>query len=110
MELFEQRAESLSEGESTAVEEICRRLDGIPSAIESAASRMASMAAAEVRIVSMTGSGCWSGSRRGLVATRRALRQAVRASYDLLSDDETHFLSVLGVPGGFDLQSACAIA
>ena len=37
------------------------RLDGIPLAIELAASRMASMTAREVRIGSIIGSNCWSG-------------------------------------------------
>lgn len=53
VKLFVERAQSkvsdaLTE-ETTAVEDVCRRLDGIPLAIELAASRMASMTASEVR-------------------------------------------------------------
>ena len=54
--LFVERAQHVSPrftvgdaGEAAAVVEICRRLDGIPLAIELAASRMASMTASEVR-------------------------------------------------------------
>jgi len=66
--LFVERACSVASGfsmahadEAGAVVETCRRLDGIPLAIELAASRMASMTAIEVRIVLITGSGCSSG-------------------------------------------------
>ncbi len=49
VELFVERARSVAHGFSAddagVVEEICRRLDGIPLAIELAASRMASMTA-----------------------------------------------------------------
>ena len=54
--LFVERARSVASGflvatpdEATTVVEICRRLDGIPLAIELAASRMASMTASDVR-------------------------------------------------------------
>src|SRR6478672_4267413 len=53
VQLFVERAQSMDARafaeELTTVEEVCRRLDGIPLAIELAASRMASMTAAEVR-------------------------------------------------------------
>src|SRR5262249_29639539 len=54
--LFVERSRSVASGfslnnadEAGAVVEICRRVDGIPLAIELAASRMASMTASEVR-------------------------------------------------------------
>src|SRR6478752_1287822 len=46
VELFAERARTLSADESTRAAEVCRRLDGIPLAIELAASRMESMTAA----------------------------------------------------------------
>ena len=76
--LFVERARSVAPrfsmampDEAGAVVEICRRLDGIPLAIELAASRMASMTAARCVIVSMTDSDCWSGRGAGWNATRR---------------------------------------
>ena len=54
-------------GEADAVVEICRRLDGIPLAIELAASRMASMTAGEVRDRLDQRFRLLVGSRRGSV-------------------------------------------
>ena len=92
---------------AAAVVEICRRLDGIPLAIELAASRMASMTAAEVRDRLDQRFQLLVGSRRGL-ERHQTLRQAVAWSYDLLDDAEKSLLTGCSVfAGGFDLQSAC---
>jgi predicted ATPase len=110
VELFEDRAQSSSADEANAVEEICRRLDGIPLAIELAASRMESMTATEVRDRLDDRFKLLVGSRRGL-ERHQTLRHAVAWSYDLLSDDETALLERCSVfAGGFDLQSAWSIA
>jgi predicted ATPase len=96
--------------EAAAVVEICRRLDGIPLAIELAASRMASMTASEVRDRLDQRFRLLVGSRRGL-ERHHTLRHAVAWSYDLLDDTEKALLQRCSVfAGGFDLQSACAVA
>ena len=96
--------------EASAVVEICRRLDGIPLAIELAASRMASMTASEVRDRLDQRFRLLVGSRRGL-ERHHTLRHAVAWSYDLLDDAEKALLERCSVfAGGFDLQSACAVA
>ena len=90
--------------------EICRRLDGIPLAIELAASRMASMTASEVRDRLDHRFQLLVGSRRGL-ERHQTLRHAVAWSYDLLDDAEKSLLARCSVfAGGFDLRSACAVA
>ena len=95
--------------ESTAVTEICRRLDGIPLAIELAASRIASMTAGDVRDRLDHRFRLLVGSRRGL-ERHQTLRHAVAWSYDLLDDAEKSVLAGCSVfAGGFDLQSACAV-
>ena len=61
-------------------------------------------------IVSISGSGCWSATRRGL-SRHQTLRHAVAWSYDLLDDTEKALLDRCSVfAGGFDLESACAVA
>ena len=83
--------------EAGAVVEICRRLDGIPLAIELAASRMASMTASEVRDRLDHRFRLLVGSRRGL-ERHHTLRHAVAWSYDLLDDAEKTLLAtVFGV-------------
>ena len=115
--LFVERARSMSPrfsmtkaDEASAVMEICRRLDGIPLAIELAASRMASMTASDVRDRLDHRFRLLVGSRRGL-ERHHTLRHAVAWSYDLLDDAEKTLLERCSVfAGGFDLQSACAVA
>jgi len=114
VELFVERAQSMVSDtladEATAVEDVCRRLDGIPLAIELAASRMASMTAGEVRDRLDDRFRLLVGSRRGL-ERHQTLRHAVAWSYDLLDDAEKTVLERCSVfAGGFDLKSACAIA
>jgi predicted ATPase len=114
--LFVERAHSVASrfsvatpDEAAAVVEICRRLDGIPLAIELAASRMASMTASEVRDRLDQRFRLLVGSRRGL-ERHHTLRHAVAWSYDLLDDTEKALLDWCSVfAGGFDLESACAV-
>ena len=102
---------SLARGdEAGAVVEICRRLDGIPLAIELAASRMVSMTASGVRDLLDQRFRLLVGSRRGL-RRHHTLRHAVAWSYDLLDDAEKSLLTRCSVfTSGFDLHSACAVA
>jgi predicted ATPase/class 3 adenylate cyclase len=115
--LFVERAQGIAPSfsmvdgdEAAAVTEICQRLDGIPLAIELAASRMASMTASEMRDRLDHRFRLLVGSRRGL-ERHHTLRHAVAWSYDLLDDTEKTVLDRCSVfAGGFDLQSACAVA
>ena len=114
--LFVERARSVAPrfslanaDEAVAVVEICRRLDGIPLAIELAASRMASMTASEVRDRLDQRFRLLVRSRRGL-ERHHTLRHAVAWSYDLLDDAEKGLLARCSVfAGGFDLAAACAV-
>jgi predicted ATPase len=114
--LFVERARSVASqfsvvtpDEEGAVVEICRRLDGIPLAIELAASRMASMTPSEVRDRLNDRFRLLVGSRRGL-ERHQTLRHAVAWSYEHLDDTEKALLDRCSVfAGGFDLQSASAV-
>src|ERR1700758_5449848 len=114
--LFVERAQGITPSfsmvdgdEAAAVTEICQRLDGIPLAIELAASRMASMTASDVRDRLDQRFRLLVGSRRGM-ERHQTLRHAVAWSYDLLDDAEKALLVRCSVfAGGFDLESACAV-
>jgi tetratricopeptide (TPR) repeat protein len=115
--LFVERAQGIAPGfsmvngdQAAAVTEICQRLDGIPLAIELAASRMASMTGGEMRDRLDHRFRLLVGSRRGL-ERHHTLRHAMAWSYELLDDTEKTVLDRCSVfAGGFDLQSACAVA
>jgi class 3 adenylate cyclase len=114
--LFIERARSVAQrfslsgpDEAAAVVDICGQLDGIPLAIELAASRMASMTPIEVRDRLDQRFRLLVGSGRGL-ARHQTLRHAVAWSYDHLDEAEKALLERCSVfAGGFDLQSACAV-
>jgi predicted ATPase len=115
--LFVERVHGLTPGislsapdDADAVVEICRRLDGIPLAIELAASRLLSMTATEVRDHLDDRFRLLVGSRRGL-ERHQTLRHAVQWSYDLLYANERMLLDRCSVfAGGFDLAGAQAVA
>jgi predicted ATPase/DNA-binding CsgD family transcriptional regulator len=99
-------------GEETAavIGRICRRLDGIPLAIELAAARLRVMSAGELearldkRFAILTG-----GSRAGL-PRQRTLRAMVDWSWELLTGPERAVLAPLSVfAGGFGLAAAEAV-
>ena len=113
--LFMQRARSaapgisLTDAEAGAVVEICRRFDGIPLAIELAASRMQSMTVTELRDRLDDRFRLLVGSRRGL-ERHQTLRHAVQWSHDLLDDTEKALLARCSVfAGGFDLAAAATV-
>jgi predicted ATPase/class 3 adenylate cyclase len=115
--LFVERAQGIAPSfsildgdQAAAVTEICQRLDGIPLAIELAASRMASMTASEMRDRLDHRFRLLVGSRRGL-ERHHTLRHAMAWSYDHLDDAEKDLLERCSVfTGGFDLESACAVS
>lgn len=113
--LFVERAAAVSptkplNTDADAVIEICRRLDGIPLAIELAASRLLSMTVEEARDHLDDRFRLLVGSRRGL-ERHQTLHHAVQWSYDLLAGDEKSLLNRCSVfAGGFDLAGAQAVA
>lgn len=114
-ELFVERASAVAptvalDDDVDVITDICRRLDGIPLAIELAASRMQSMSTAEVRDRLDDRFRLLIGSRRGL-ERHQTLRHAVQWSYDLLKAKEKALLDRCSVfAGGFDLSGACAVS
>jgi predicted ATPase/fructose-specific component phosphotransferase system IIB-like protein len=116
VELFLERARAVvasfapgDQEDAGAVEDICRRLDGIPLAIELAAARMVSMSPQDVRDRLGDRFRLLSGSRRG-AERHQTLRHAVAWSYDLLDAFEKALLNTCSVfADGFDLAAATHI-
>jgi predicted ATPase/class 3 adenylate cyclase len=111
--LFVERARAarsdftLAESDAGAVAEICRRLDGLPLAIELAAARIklfsppAMLTRLQRRLTLLT------GGPRNVPTRQQTLRDAIAWSYDLLSPDEQALFRRLAVfTGGFTLETA----
>ena len=96
---------------ATAIAQICRRLDGIPLAIELAAARTRMMAPGEIARRLDERFRLLTGGNRTAVERHQTLRAAVDWSYALLDESEQVLLDRLGVfAGGFTLDAAEAVA
>lgn len=114
--LFAQRAAAarsgftLDETNADAVAEICRRLDGIPLAIELAAARVGAMNPSDIAAHIDERFRLLTGGRRGGVERHQTLRATVDWSYSLLEPAEQIVFDRLGVfSGGFDASGAAAV-
>jgi predicted ATPase/DNA-binding CsgD family transcriptional regulator len=90
---------------------ICRRLDGIPLAIELAAARLRVMPAAELEARLDERFALLTGGSRAALPRQQTLRAMVDWSWELLNPDERAVLARLSVfAGGFGLAGAEAVA
>ena len=93
-----------------ATAEVCRRLDGIPLAIELAAARVAAMNPAEIAELLDQRFRLLSAGRRAAVDRHQTLLATVEWSYALLSPVEQLVFDRLCVfAGSFDAQAARAV-
>ena len=102
---------TLDDSTASIVVEICRRLDGIPLAIELAAARTRVLGVSEIARRLDERFGLLKAIRRGSDPRHRAMRDTLSWSYDLLQPDEQQLFTELSVfAGSFDLNSAEALA
>ena len=111
--LFEDRARAgrpdfdLESEPVGAVAAICRRLDGLPLAIELAAARMRMMSSLDLARRLDRGVRLLSGGVRGALPRHQSLAATVEWSYQLLAAPEQDLFIRLSVfAGGFDLEAA----
>ncbi|MGN6337320.1 ATP-binding protein, partial [Mycobacterium sp.] len=92
------------------VTEICRRLDGLPLAIELAAARVRALTPAEILDSLHDQFRLLTGGARTAVRRQQTLRASVDWSHALLSEPEQVLFRRLAVfYGGFDLDAAQAV-
>jgi predicted ATPase/DNA-binding winged helix-turn-helix (wHTH) protein len=100
----------LSDADAQPVAEICRRLEGIPLAIELAATRMDALGAAGLAARLGDRFQLLKRGRRGVLERHRTLEAALDWSYELLSERQQALLRALSVfAGGFTLDDATGL-
>ena len=89
---------ALDDATAPVVVEICRRLDGIPLAIELAAARARAIGVAEIARRLDERFGLLKAMRRGSDPRHRTMHDAISWSYDMLEADEQElFTALVGV-------------
>ncbi|WP_319446277.1 MULTISPECIES: LuxR C-terminal-related transcriptional regulator [unclassified Mycobacterium] len=116
VELFVDRARlakadfALTDENHVVVTEICRRLDGMPLAIELAAARVRSMAPAGILAGLQDRFRLLTGGARTAVRRQQTLRASVDWSHALLTAPErVLFRRLAAFVGGFDAEAAAAV-
>jgi predicted ATPase/class 3 adenylate cyclase/DNA-binding CsgD family transcriptional regulator len=116
VELFVDRARRarpefrLTEDNSAAIAEICRRLDGMPLAIELAAARIRTLSLAQIVDRLHDSFRVLAGGARTAVQRQQTLRASVDWSHAMLTEPERVLFRRLTVfMGGFDLDAAHAV-
>ena len=117
VELFVERARAarsdftLNDTNAPAIASICRRLDGLPLAIELAAARMNVLSPDQIVERLDHRLALLATARRDLPDRQRTLRGAIDWSYDLLAPSEQAFFGRVSVfAGGADLDAIRAVA
>jgi predicted ATPase len=117
IELFVERAAAasgtfaLGDREAPLVADICRRLDGIPLAIELAAARVDSLGVQGLALHLHDPLQLIAGARRAAPARHQTMRASLDWGYALLAAPERAVLRRLAIfPGGFTLDAASALA
>ncbi len=108
VELFGDRARAVVPGfePDAATTEICRRLDGLPLAIELAAARVRLLPPADMLARLERTLPLLTGGARDAPSRQRTLRATIDWSYNLLTDAERRLLRSLAVfAGGCDLEA-----
>jgi predicted ATPase/DNA-binding SARP family transcriptional activator len=115
--LFVERARAvdpsfaLDAGNSVAVTEVCRRLDGLSLAIEMAAARLDVLSPCEIVARLDDRFALLEHTPAGAPARHRTLQAAFDASYELLTESErAAFDRVAVFAGPFDLDAAAAVS
>lgn len=97
---------SINERSAAAIIQICRRLDGIPLAIELAANRIRTMSAEQIAARLDDKFNLLTGGSRTALPRQQTLRALIDWSYDLLDEHEKLlFCQLARYRGGFGLNT-----
>lgn len=100
---------AFTEENAPYVAEICRRLDGIPLAIELAAARVKVLSPQQLARKLDERFRVLTGGDRSALPRQQTMRALIDWSYDLLSNDERTLFRKLSIfAGGFTLETAAA--
>ena len=114
--LFEQRGRlargdfAVTDENAAVVADVCRRLDGIPLAIELAAARLRVLTPAQLAVKLDERFRVLTGGDRSALPRQQTMRALIDWSYDLLNErEQSVFRRVSVFAGGFAMEAAIAV-